>query len=121
MKMEKNIYDLGLFESAQVTIQGIDVYWTVVRVPGGWIVQDGHSSTYIPHLEHLSMSLRPENGVRESTDTEQQKDKKDAEAFRPIVARLLEELSRFKALPPGKTYKSAQIAKLLFDILNPTL
>lgn len=120
-EMEKNIYDLGLFESMQIQVQGAEMMaWTVVRVPGGWIIVDGPSSVYIPHFEHLTMAFRAGQPMQEINQTEQQrqKDQEELKMFRPVVQRLYEEMEKYKAFPPGKMYKAEHIGRLLFNILN---
>lgn len=120
--MEVSIYDLGLFESTSVRLEGIDtvVFWRVVRVPGGWIMQDGHSSTYVPHLEQLSLSLRAGQAPSPATQEDRQAERVELEALRSIVGRLQQEIMRFGSGAPGKMYKAVQVEKILSEILSPS-
>lgn len=116
METKTNIYDLGLFETTKVPVGDDGMHWTVTRVPGGWIMQD----VYVPHLEHLSLSLRAGGASQEFNSEQRVAEQKELMYSREVIGRLYEELVEYKKLPPGKMYKAYQIAKLLSEILNPS-
>jgi hypothetical protein len=82
-------------------------------------MQDGHTTTFVPHLEQLSLSLRAGFPMQQSNEQEKrQKEQNELEFLRSIVARLNKKADEFRKYPPGKMYKAQSIVTLLFEIMG---
>ena len=119
MNTEKNIYELGLFESTFVKLEGTDVNvsWRIVRVPGGWIFQDGHSSTFVPHWEEAQL-FSGRSIVPQKTQEEVQKERL-CEFALEVYNRLVAYEQELEKEAPGRTLTNKAILRRIQSLLHP--